>query len=88
MAVSNVACLPTGSGNSGKSLCCCLLPYESSRFSQRGEQKSVVLVVSPLISLIKDQVRAIEEKNMTMVYSGDEDEHSENLPFQGRTSCS
>ena len=60
----------------------------SSWFSQRGEQKSVVLVVSPLISLIKDQVRAIEEKNMTMVYSGDEDEHSENLPFQGRTSCS
>ena len=61
------------------------------RYSQRRKQNSVqytrlhtvycravvVLVVSPLISLMKDQVRAMTEKNMTTVYGGDEDARSE-----------
>ena len=47
--------LPTGSG---KSLCYCLLP--SLFDALRGiEGKSVVVVVSPLISPMKDQVRAM-----------------------------
>ena len=44
--------LPTGSG---KSLCYCLLPL----LFDGSQRKSIVVVVSPLISLMKDQVRSI-----------------------------
>ena len=49
-----------------------------SILSEVDKQKSVVvLMVSPLISLMKDQVRAMIKKNMTAVFGSDEDAHSE-----------
>ena len=59
--------LPTGSG---KSLCYCLLPllFDELYGSQR---KSIVVVVSPLISLMKDQVRSMKERDVAAVYVGD-----------------
>ena len=59
--------LPTGSG---KSLCYCLLPsvFDALRVT---EGRSIVVIVSPLISLMKDQVRAMKERNMRAVYVGD-----------------
>ena len=57
--------LPTGSG---KSLCYCILPVmfdTIQRFSS-----SIVIVVSPIIALIKDQVRAMVERNVSAVYIG------------------
>ena len=63
-------CLPTGSG---KSLCYCLLPYPFDTL-RHGERNSMVLVVSPLISHMKDQVRAVKEKNLSAVYGLEEEE--------------
>ena len=59
--------LPTGSG---KSLCYCLLPllFDELYGSQR---KSIVVVVSPLISLMKDQVCSMKERDVAAVYVGD-----------------
>ena len=48
-------CLPTGSG---KSLCYCLLPKVFDKLKPPCTHSSIVAVVSPLISLMKDQVRA------------------------------
>ena len=58
--------LPTGSG---KSLCYCILPsvFDILRGTNR---RSIVVVVSPLIALMKDQVRAMKEKGVTAVYIG------------------
>lgn len=47
-------CLPTGYG---KTLCYCLLPKVFDFF--RGTSQSVIVVVSPLIALMQDQVRAM-----------------------------
>eukprot|EP00731_Ephydatia_muelleri_P008811 Em0004g1149a len=66
-------CLPTGSG---KSLCYCLLPYPFDTL-RHGERNSLVLVVSPLISHMKDQVRAVKEKNLSAVYGLEEEEQNE-----------
>ncbi len=62
-------CLPTGSG---KSLCYCLLPeaFDRLRRCQELRAQSVVVVVSPLIALMKDQVRAMTERNVTAVRWG------------------
>ena len=59
--------LPTGSG---KSLCYCILPlvYDSLHGT---DGLSIVVVVGPLIALMKDQVRAMTEKNILAVYVGD-----------------
>ena len=59
--------LPTGSG---KSLCYCLLPllFDELYGSQR---KSIVVVVSPLISLMKDKVCSMKERDVAAVYVGD-----------------
>ena len=65
-------CLPTGSG---KSLCYCLLPKAFDvlrRYSQ-----SVVVVVSPLIALMKDQVRAMRQRRVAAVYTGEMDDEAE-----------
>ena len=49
--------LPTGSG---KSLCYCILPTVFDML--RGSNcLSIVVVVSPLVALMKDQVRAMKE---------------------------
>ena len=59
-------CLPTGSG---KSLCYCILPAVFD--SLRGVKSSIVVVVSPLIALMKDQVRAMTKKGVTAAFVGD-----------------
>ena len=66
--------LPTGSG---KSLCYALLPavFDSLRTSER----SIVIVVSPLTALMKDQVQSLERRGVRAAYlhSGtDGDAHS------------
>jgi len=66
-------CLPTGSG---KSLCYCLLPVVFDCLKGR-TCESIVVVVSPLIALMKDQVRAMSERNVKAVYAGEVDEDSQ-----------
>ena len=66
-------CLPTGSG---KSLCYCILPYafDDLRNLTGTDTRSIVLVVSPLIALMKDQVRSMVERNITAIYAAEADE--------------
>ena len=59
-------CLPTGSG---KSLCYTIL--RSVCNALRNSTSSIVVVVSPLIALMKDQVHAMTEREMSAVYVGD-----------------
>ena len=55
--------LPTGSG---KSLCYTILPKVFNRL--RKTTKSIVIVVSPLISLMKDQVLSLAVKGIEVVF--------------------
>ena len=57
--------LPTGSG---KSLCYWILPY-SFDFIRR-KHNSMIIVVSPLIALMQEQVRILVQKGMKAVYVG------------------
>ena len=66
-------CLPTGSG---KSLCHCLLS-EVFNILKMYNSTSIVLLVSTLISLMKDQVRAMTERNVSAVYTGSKDDNTE-----------
>ena len=61
------ASLPTGSG---KSLCYSLLPgvFDEIRCLQG---VSIVIVVSPLVALMREQARAMTERNIRAVYVGD-----------------
>ena len=60
--------LPTGSG---KSLCFALLPSEFDRMWGLTETTaSIVIVVSPLISLMQDQVKSLRSKGVDAVYAG------------------
>ena len=60
-------CIPTGSG---KSLCYSLLPaaFDHLRNSSSG---SIVVVVSPLIALMKDQVSNMRDRKVSAIYFGD-----------------
>jgi len=60
--------LPTGCG---KSLCYAILPGAFDAVRSESGQQSIAIIVSPLISLMKDQVRAATERNVTAVYVGD-----------------
>ena len=63
--------LPTGGG---KSLCYCLLPkaFDILRgTSSCTKTQSIAIVVSPLVSLMIDQVSHITERNVSAVYVGD-----------------
>ena len=61
--------LPTGYG---KSLCYTLLPSVFDLL--RGvKEKSIVLIVSPLLALKKDQVASISEKDLSAVFISDKD---------------
>ena len=61
--------LPTGYG---KSLCYTLLPSVFDLL--RGvKEKSNVLVVSPMLALMKDQVASISEKGLSAVFISDKD---------------
>ena len=64
--------LPTGGG---KSLCYCLLPkaFDFLRQNVEGSQ-CIVVVVSPLIALMQDQVRAMRGRGVSAVYAGMADE--------------
>jgi superfamily II DNA helicase RecQ len=57
------AALPTGYG---KSLCYGCLPL--ARDKLLGTQGSVVLVVSPLIALMKDQVQSFRKRDISAAY--------------------
>ena len=61
--------LPTGYG---KSLCYTLLPSVFDLL-KGVEEKSIVLVVSPLLALMKDQVASISEKGVPAVFISDKD---------------
>ena len=64
---------PTGSG---KSLCYSLLLGAFDEM-HRSQEWSIVIVVSPLVALMKDQVRAITERNVKSVFVGDVDDEVE-----------
>ena len=76
-------CLPTGSG---KSLCYCLLPkvFDTLRSCVSAATKSIVVVISPLIALMKDQVRQMSQRNISAVYVGDADEELETKICDGK----
>lgn len=58
--------LPTGSG---KSLCYCILPAVFDILREESTP-SIVVVVSPLIALMKDQVRSLLDRGVPAVYVG------------------
>ncbi len=58
--------LPTGSG---KSLCYFVLPYTFDIL--RGATSSIVVIVSPLSALMKEQVEKLRKKGAKAVYTGD-----------------
>ena len=57
--------LPTGSG---KSLCYWVLPFVFNCLRKRTD--SIVIVVSPLVALMKDQVNILEKFGVKAVYVG------------------
>ena len=61
--------LPTGYG---KTLCYTLLPSVFDLL-RRVKEISIVLVVSPLLALMKDQVASISEKGLSAVFISDKD---------------
>ena len=70
-------CLPTGSG---KSLCYALLPLvfdKLTRDHHKPQQtSSFIVVVSPLIALMKDQVDSFKKKGIRSVYVSPTDEEA------------
>ena len=58
--------LPTGSG---KSLCYWILPLVYNHLQETSN--SIVLVVSPLVALMRDQVSSLQELGVKAVYAGD-----------------
>ena len=48
--------LPTGFG---KTICYEILPFAFDKHRPRGKEPSLIIVVSPLVSLIVDQVRSL-----------------------------
>ena len=60
--------VPTGSS---KTLCYCLLPKAFYFLHHTTEEAScIVIIVSPLIALMQDQVRAMRERTVSAVYAG------------------
>ncbi len=72
--------LPTGSG---KSLCFCVLPGVFDEI-RKSPGSSLVIVVSPLVALMKDQVKAMTDRGASAVYVGDCDEKGFNEISDGR----
>ncbi len=76
--------LPTGSG---KSLCYCLLPlaFDYLRCGTEDlETSSIVVIVSPLVALMKDQVRSMQDRSVSAIYAGDMDEEAEKAVSLGQ----
>ncbi len=63
--------LPTGSG---KSLCYSILPWAFDTLRGRSKAQSIVLVVSPLVALMKDQVTSHQERSFSYPHRGRGDE--------------
>ena len=71
--------LPTGAG---KSLCFAVFPYPfdllTSRVSSVGEltaeERSIVVVMRPLVSLMKDQIAKFSERGLACTFVGGEQE--------------
>ena len=57
--------LPTGGS---KSLCYAVLPAVFDIFHQCSNSTSMIIVVSPLIALMKDQVGILQKKGLNAVY--------------------
>ena len=78
--------LPTGSG---KSLCYSILPKVLDSLKRRKNANSIAIVVSPLISLMKDQLLSLEKKgiNATFVtkeHTVDADNSAEATLYEGK----
>ena len=88
-------CLPTGAG---KSLCYAILPSVHDSFRRGGygqpsdsdaaepaitKVSSVVLIVSPLIALMKDQVECFTRKGLKAVYIDSSDEEAKIAAMSG-----
>ena len=54
------------------------------RKSKTSDTQSVVIVVSPLIALMKDQVRQMTERNVKAVYVGEIDDATETEVCEGQ----
>ena len=66
--------LPTGYR---KSLCYGCLPWTFDIF--RNGEPSIVLIVSPLLSLMQDQVTSFQKKGLSAAYVGQREEHDKIL---------
>ena len=62
--------LPTGYG---KSLCYALLPFVFDLKRKLKEKTSIVMIVSPLVALMKDQASAFTEKGVSAGYISDKE---------------
>lgn len=58
--------LPTGSG---KSLCYSILPWTFDVLKK--QQQSIIVVVSPLVALMKDQVASFTSRGLSSIYIGE-----------------
>ena len=68
---------------SGKSLCYSILPLAFDSVRSSSCSKSIVLIASPLIALMKEQVIPMEERCVTSLYSGDMDDSRQSKVCQG-----
>ena len=68
------ASLPTGYG---KSAIYQAAPFCADVLFSRGN--SIAIVISPLISLMKDQLNSLELKGIPSVYLGDDEDHDGNV---------
>ena len=54
----------------GKSVCYCLLPLVFDFLRHNARAQCIVVIVSPLIALMQDQVRAMRERGVSAVNAG------------------
>ena len=78
--------LPTGSG---KSLCYSILPKVFDSLRKRKSAHSIAIVVSPLISLMKDQLLSLEKKGINATFvtkerTIDSDDPAEAALYEGK----
>ena len=68
--------LPTGSG---KSLCYAVLPWTFDCLRSIPKPSSIIIVVSPLIALMKDQVSSFMKKGLSAVYVGEQSSNDDKI---------
>ena len=74
------ACLPTGFG---KSACFVILPKLFDLLKKESPGHSIVIVISPLNSLMKDQVRSCQERGVAAAAVTHDDKSSEEEAMKG-----